>query len=115
MSAGPLKGVTVVEFGGFIARPFAGQLLGDYGARAFKAEPPGGDPMRRRGVPRGPKPWWSAIVRDKEPVVLGLKTGRDHGPACSLMVGADVVPVSFPGKDDRVGLSGRLCGRATVG
>ena len=29
---GPLAGVRVLELGSFIAGPFAGQLLGDYGA-----------------------------------------------------------------------------------
>ena len=46
-SAGPLAGVRVLELGNFIAGPFAGQLLGDYGADVIKVEAPdGGDPMR---------------------------------------------------------------------
>ena len=49
--SGPLVGVRVLELGSFIAGPFAGQLLGDYGAEVIKVEPPGeGDPMRRWGV-----------------------------------------------------------------
>ena len=47
--AGPLAGVRVLELGSFIAGPFAGQLLGDYGAEVLKVEPPRlGDPMRKR-------------------------------------------------------------------
>ena len=44
-------GVRVLELGSFIAGPFAGQLLGDYGADVIKIEAPAdGDPMRRWGV-----------------------------------------------------------------
>ncbi|HRE02450.1 MAG TPA: CoA transferase, partial [Ilumatobacteraceae bacterium] len=51
LTAGPLSGVRVLEMGSFIAGPFAGQLLGDYGADVIKIEPPGdGDPMRRWGI-----------------------------------------------------------------
>src|SRR3546814_9920847 len=57
---GPLHGVRVLEMGSFIAGPFAGQLLGDYGADVIKVESPGdGDPMRRWGVTRdGDSLWW---------------------------------------------------------
>lgn len=96
MSTGPLEGITVIEFGGFIAGPFAGQLLGDYGARVIKVEPPGGDPMRRWGVlHEGRSLWWPAIARNKESVVLDLKTEKDRELARSLMVGADVVLENF--------------------
>ena len=46
-----LAGVRVLEMGSFIAGPFAGQLLGDYGADVIKVEPPEGDPTRRYGPP----------------------------------------------------------------
>ncbi len=47
---GPLVGLRVLELGNFIAGPYAGQLLGDYGAEVIKVETPGeGDPMRTWG------------------------------------------------------------------
>jgi len=49
--SGPLAGIRILELGSFIAGPFAGQLLGDYGAEVVKVETPGsGDPMRTWGV-----------------------------------------------------------------
>ncbi|MFW0783409.1 CoA transferase [Gordonia sp. CPCC 206044] len=100
MSKGPLDGVTVVELGGFIAGPFAGQLLGDYGARVIKIEPPAGDPMRHWGVQHDDRSlWWPGIARNKESVVLDLKDDSDRALARELFVKADVVLENFaPGR-----------------
>ena len=43
---GPLQGVRVLEFGNFVAGPWAGLLLADMGADVIKVEPPGGEPWR---------------------------------------------------------------------
>src|SRR6478736_2928632 len=74
-SSGPLDGVRVLELGNFIAGPFPGQLLGDYGADVIKVESPGdGDPMRRWGVTRdGDSLWWPTIGRNKRSIVLDLR------------------------------------------
>lgn len=100
MRKGPLEGVTVVEFGGFIAGPFAGQLLGDYGARVIKVEPPAGDPMRHWGVQHEDRSlWWPGIARNKESVVLDLKSEGDRALAQTICAGADVVLENFaPGR-----------------
>ncbi len=59
------SGVRVLELGSFIAGPFAGQLLGDYGAEVIKIEDPdGGDPMRTWGVRRSTV---GAVVADDRP------------------------------------------------
>lgn len=100
MTKGPLDGITVVEIGGFIAGPFAGQLLGDYGARVIKIEPPGGDPMRTWGVvENGRSLWWPALSRNKESVVLDLKTEEDRALAADIFRKADIVLENFaPGR-----------------
>src|SRR5262249_56666813 len=74
-TTGPLAGVRVLELGNFIAGPFAGQLLGDYGADVIKVESPGdGDPMRKWGVTRdGDSLWWPTIGRNKRSIVLDLR------------------------------------------
>jgi len=47
VSPGALNGVRVVEMGQLIAGPFAGKMLGEFGADVIKIEPPGsGDPLR---------------------------------------------------------------------
>lgn len=45
----PFAGVTVLEFGQFVAVPYAAQLLADGGARVIKVEPPEGEAARHTG------------------------------------------------------------------
>ncbi len=43
---GPLSGYRVIELGQLLAGPFAGCMLGYFGAEVIKIEPPdGGDPI----------------------------------------------------------------------
>ena len=105
---GPLAGVRVLELGSFIAGPFAGQLLGDYGADVIKVEAPGeGDPMRRWGVTRdGDSLWWPTIARNKRSVVLDLRQEAARHVAVQLAAQCDVVLENFrPGTLERWGLS----------
>jgi formyl-CoA transferase/succinyl-CoA--D-citramalate CoA-transferase len=104
---GPLTGVRVLELGSFIAGPFAGQLLGDYGADVIKVESPGeGDPMRRWGVTRdGDSLWWPTISRNKRSVTLDLRQERGRELAARLAAQCDVVLENFrPGVLERWGL-----------
>ena len=75
-STGPLQGLKVIEMGSFIAGPFCGQLLADFGADVVKLEPPGsGDAMRQWGVAKrdGKSLWWPVIARNKQSVTLDLR------------------------------------------
>ena len=105
--AGPLAGIRVLELGNFIAGPFAGQLLGDYGAEVVKVESPdGGDPMRRWGVTvDGDSLWWPTIARNKQSVVADLKDPDDLAMVRSLASQCDVLLENFrPGTIDGYGL-----------
>lgn len=105
-TAGPLHHLRVLELGSLIAGPFAGQLLGDYGAEVIKVEPPAGDPMRRWGtVHEGEGLWWTSIARNKRSVVLDLRTEAGQAAARRLAVSADVVIENFrPGQVESWGL-----------
>jgi formyl-CoA transferase/succinyl-CoA--D-citramalate CoA-transferase len=99
--------VRVLELGSFIAGPFAGQLLGDYGADVIKVETPDeGDPMRRWGVTRdGDSLWWPAIARNKRSITLDLRTERGRRLVLELAAHCDVVLENFrPGTLERWGL-----------
>jgi len=101
-SIGPLAGVRVLELGSFIAGPFAGQLLGDYGADVVKVETPGeGDPVRGWGVttPEGDSLWWPTIGRNKRSVTADLRTEEGRAFVRRIASEADVVLENFrPGR-----------------
>jgi formyl-CoA transferase/succinyl-CoA--D-citramalate CoA-transferase len=95
--AGPLASLRVLELGSFIAGPFAGQLLADYGAEVIKIEmPDAGDPMRRWGVTHGGQSlWWPAIARNKKSVTVDLRTGRGQEIVRSIARNCDIVLENF--------------------
>lgn len=106
--SGPLSGVRVLELGSFIAGPFAGQLLGDYGAEVLKVEPPGrGDPMRLWGIVQdGESLWWPGIARNKRSVAIDLRTAAGRDLVRRMAVRVDVVLENFrPGTLDEWDLS----------
>ncbi|MFN3258502.1 MAG: CaiB/BaiF CoA transferase family protein [Ilumatobacter sp.] len=115
---GPLVGVKVLELGNFIAGPFAGQLLGDYGAEVVKIESPdGGDPMRRWGVTvDGDSLWWPTIARNKQSVVADLKHPDDLAMVQRLAHECDVVLENFrPGVLEKFGLDYATLARTNPG
>jgi crotonobetainyl-CoA:carnitine CoA-transferase CaiB-like acyl-CoA transferase len=98
---GPLSGVRVVEVGNFIAGPYAGTVLGYYGAEVIKVEPPGGDQVRafRNVDPTGTSWWWRSIGRNKKSLVMDLKRPGAQAAVRELCVSADVLLENFrPGK-----------------
>jgi formyl-CoA transferase/succinyl-CoA--D-citramalate CoA-transferase len=100
--AGPLDGIRVLELGSFIAGPFAGQLLGDYGAEVIKVEAPRiGDPMRKWGQcdPAGHSYWLPAIARNKKSVAIDLRGDEGRDVVRRLALSSDVVLENFtPGR-----------------
>ena len=106
---GPLADLVVIEMGTLIAGPFAGQILGDFGAEVIKLEDPKvGDPMRQwgRSLPKGESPWWPVIGRNKKSVGLNLRSHEGQAIAKDLIRQADVVIENFrPGSMEKWGLS----------
>ncbi|MBC5767065.1 CaiB/BaiF CoA transferase family protein [Ramlibacter albus] len=97
-----LDGVRVVEFAHFIAGPFAGTLLANFGADVIKVEAPGRGDEFRYYPPAAPAlqdqgaPYiWAN--RNKRSVTLDLKTEAGLAVARDLVRGADVVIENFSG------------------
>ncbi len=102
----PLTGVRVIELGQLLAGPFAGCMLGYFGAEVIKIEPPGGDPIRNwRKVKNGTSLWWHSLARNKKCISLNLKTPEGRDLVKKLLTSADVVVENFrPGVLENWGL-----------
>ena len=104
---GPLSGLKVLELGQLIAGPFAGKTLADFGAQVIKVEPPGdGDPLRKwRMLHHGTSVWWQVQSRNKQSVVLDLRTEEGRADTRRLAAEADVLIENFkPGTLEKWGL-----------
>ena len=88
----PLAGMRVLDFGQYVAVPFATMLLADLGADVVKVEPPAGDEWRRYDpVGPGESHYFYALNRNKRSVALDLKTESGRAAAAELIRGADAV------------------------
>ena len=106
-NTGPLAGYRVIELGQLLAGPFAGCMLGYFGAEVIKIEPPdGGDPIRRwREVQNDTSFWWYSLARNKKSVTINLKSEKGVSLVEELINGADVVIENFrPGVVEGWGL-----------
>jgi crotonobetainyl-CoA:carnitine CoA-transferase CaiB-like acyl-CoA transferase len=103
---GPLEGITVVECSTFVTGPYATQILGDLGVRIIKIEaPPQGDPYRTFASDRFYSPNFAHLNRNKESIVLNLKTEEGKRISRELLKRADVFVENFrPGVADELGL-----------
>jgi len=105
--SGPLAGYRVIELGQLLAGPFAGCMLGYFGAEVIKIESPnGGDPIRRWREMRGDTSlWWRSLARNKKSVTIDLKTAQGIELVRQLIEKADVVIENFrPGVVEKWGL-----------
>jgi crotonobetainyl-CoA:carnitine CoA-transferase CaiB-like acyl-CoA transferase len=96
-SPGPLAGLRVIDFGNFIAGPFASKLLADLGADVIKVEPPTG-----LANLTGLRNAWSCN-RGKRSIVVDMKTPEGQEIVRALCRSADVAQHNF-----RVGVAERL-------
>ncbi|MBI5948252.1 MAG: CoA transferase [Chloroflexi bacterium] len=106
MSSQPFAGVTVVEFGQFIAVPYCAQLLADGGAHVIKVESLEGDPVRHL-APLAPGETRHFISRNRGKHVLPLDLKHESARPVieALLQHADVVLTNLrPGVAAEVGL-----------
>lgn len=106
----PLEGMTVLEFSQYLAGPYAGLRLSDFGARVLKVErPDGGDPCRQLALKSilidGDSIVFHAVNRGKESVAADLKRTEDVEFVKRLIARTDVLTHNFrPGVMERLGL-----------
>jgi crotonobetainyl-CoA:carnitine CoA-transferase CaiB-like acyl-CoA transferase len=101
-----LDHITVVECATFVTGPYATALLADLGARVIKIESaPDGDPYRYFAPDPVISFNFAHLNRNKESLVLDLKSARGNEIALELLKRADVFVENFrPGTTERLGL-----------
>jgi crotonobetainyl-CoA:carnitine CoA-transferase CaiB-like acyl-CoA transferase len=104
----PLEGIRVLEVGQLLAGPFAGTVLGYFGAEVIKIEPPGeGDPIRgwRMLDSSGTSYWWYSLARNKKSVTANLRSDAGRNIVRKLANTSDVLIENFkPGTMEKWGL-----------
>ncbi len=101
----PLDGISVLDLSQIYNGPYATYLMALAGARVIKVEPPGGEPLRRRGAVGGAALPFAMLNGCKESLVLDLKTPQGKAALLDLARTSDVVVENFaPGTMDRLGL-----------
>jgi crotonobetainyl-CoA:carnitine CoA-transferase CaiB-like acyl-CoA transferase len=110
MSDGPLAGYRVLELGNWVAAPYAGSLLGDFGAEVFKVDLPGFiDDNRRLGKVEPSdaerSPYFVVLARNKKSVTLDIRVPAGRALFLKLVAKSDVVISNFrPGTLERYDL-----------
>ncbi|GAA4735643.1 CoA transferase [Nocardioides endophyticus] len=110
MTDGPLSDLIVLDLTRALAGPHAGMMLGDMGARVIKVESPTGDDSRGWGPPfvgeedERESTYFMSANRNKESLVLDLKSEDDKEVLARLVARADVLMENFrTGVLDRLG------------
>ena len=105
----PMAGVKVLDVATFLAAPFAGTIMADFGATVLKIEHPQlGDPMRAFGTPTecGDTLAWLSEARNKQCMTLDLRHPEGAAVFRRLIAQSDVLLENFrPGTLEKWGLS----------
>jgi crotonobetainyl-CoA:carnitine CoA-transferase CaiB-like acyl-CoA transferase len=101
-----LAGLRVLDYGQYVAVPFATMLLADIGADVVKIEPPAGDEWRRyEPFAPGESRYFYALNRNKRSIALDLKSDEGRAASRALIASADaVVHNALPERARRFGL-----------
>jgi len=103
----PLAGIQVLEIGSSVSGPSATEILAMMGARSIKLEAPAGDPTRAWGPSTGERRavCFDAFNREKESIVIDLKTAEGVEQLWDLMPQIDVVVQNLrPGLAQKMGI-----------
>jgi crotonobetainyl-CoA:carnitine CoA-transferase CaiB-like acyl-CoA transferase len=109
----PLSSIRVIDMSRVLAGPWAGQLLGDFGADVIKIERPSvGDDTRQWGPPwlddekEGESAYFLSTNRNKRSVTIDISCAAGQRLVRELVTHADVLIENFKvGTLDRYGLS----------
>ena len=99
-----LQGITVLDVTQAMAGPFCCMTLGDLGAEVIKVERPGeGDHSRTWGPPfqNGESSYFMSVNRNKQSIVLNLKTAGGRAVMHRLVARADVLVTNLPRRSQR--------------
>ncbi len=103
-----LRGLRVLDIATFVAAPFCGTILADFGAEVIKVEQPqGGDALRKfgTGTECGDSLVWLSEARNKKTATLDLRTQQGAELFRELVKASDVVLENFrPGTLEKWGL-----------
>lgn len=102
-----LDDIIVLDLTRVVAGPYAGSILGDFGARVIKVEIPGrGDDARGYGPYRnGESMYYANLNHNKKGITLNLKTDKGKNILKKLACKADVLLENYrPGVMDHLGV-----------
>jgi crotonobetainyl-CoA:carnitine CoA-transferase CaiB-like acyl-CoA transferase len=94
----PMKGVRVLDLATFLAGPFCGTILGEFGAEVIKVEQPKvGDPLRKFGTiaETGEALIWLTESRNKKSITLDLRQPEGADILKRLVSESDVLIENF--------------------
>ena len=102
-----LQNLTVLDLTRVVAGPYAGSILGDFGAHVIKIEMPGnGDDARGYGpYENGESMYYANLNRNKKGITLNLKTEEGKRILLELVKKADILLENYrPGVMDKLGV-----------
>lgn len=107
MATQALENLVVLDLTRVVAGPYAGSILGDFGAKVIKIEVPGkGDDSRAYGpYENGESMYYANLNRNKKGITLNLKSDEAKKVFIELVKKADILIENYrPGVMDKLGL-----------